>query len=246
MSCTKCGSGTHHALVCRSSGKSDKGEIPKTSKPKDANTVVRNTNTEEDTGADGNSDSAIEELPETVNHKLEVFSMTDVEVYQVGKEMQVDRQHTCVGTVNLKVKNYSTTQLCIFDNCSSDHWVLESLAKKMGATELPCWEGFVRTMTGRQKKRLPVYQFQVKQVDGNYITIQAFGTDDIGSKPSIEKTRYNRLMKAFNLKPEQVENSSGTIGLMIGLKSQRLMSNKVKSLFSPSFPDVGVYESAAC
>ncbi len=52
----------------------------------------------------------------------------------------------------------------------------------MGAKELPPWEGFVRTMMGRERKRLPVYEFQVKQVDGNYISIQAFGTDDIGSK----------------------------------------------------------------
>ena len=122
LSCTSCGSGTHHALVCRSNGKSDKGETPKPNKPKNANTEVRNTNTEEDPGADGSSEGTNEELPETINHKLEVFSMTDVEVYQVGKEMQVDRQHTCVGSVNVKVKDYSTTQLCIFDNCSSDHW----------------------------------------------------------------------------------------------------------------------------
>ena len=101
-------------------------------------------------------------------------------------------------------------------------------------------------MTGRQRKRLPVYEFQVKQVDGNYVTIQAFGTDDIGSKPSIEKVRFNRLMKAFNLNQAEVENPSGMIGLMIGLKSQRLMCNKVKSFYSPDFPDVGVYESSAC
>jgi hypothetical protein len=33
--------------------------------------------------------------------------------------------------------------------------------------------------------------------------------------------------------------------LMIGLKSQRLMLSKIKHLYSPEFPEVGVYESSA-
>ena len=53
-------------------------------------------------------------------------------------------------------------------------------------------------------------------------------------------------MTAFNLDPTEVENPSGPIALMIGLKIQRLMSNKVKALYSPEFPDVGMYESSAC
>ena len=75
--------------------------------------------------------------------------------------------------------------------------------------------------------------------------MRAFGTDYVGTKPSIEKMRYNRLLKAFDLEPSQIENPSGEVRLMIGLKSQRLMTSKVKHLFSPEFLEVGVYESSA-
>ena len=118
LTCSSCGSGTHHVLVCRSNGKTDKGETPKPKKPKDPNTVVHKTDAEEDPAVDGASEGASEDLPETTNHKLEVFSMTDVEVFLVGKELQVDLQHTCVGSVNVKSKDNTTTQLCMFDNCS--------------------------------------------------------------------------------------------------------------------------------
>ena len=172
--------------------------------------------------------------------------MNEVETYLIDQGTQfVDRLHTCVGSVHVKANGSTVKQLAIFDNCSSDHWCLNSLAKSLGAKVLPTWQGWVRTMTGRKWQKLPVYELSIKQTCGNFITLRAFGTDYVGKKPSIEKVRFNRLLKAFELQPSQIENPSGEVGLMIGLKSQRLMTNKVKHLFSPEFPEVGVYESSA-
>ena len=53
---------------------------------------MRNTTTEEEPAVDETSGDTSEDLPETVNHKHEVFSMTDVEVYLVGQGEHVDRQ----------------------------------------------------------------------------------------------------------------------------------------------------------
>ena len=82
-------------------------------------------------------------------------------------------------------------------------------------------------MNGRKKRTLDVYEVSIQQPGGPNVKIQAFGTDEIGVKPSIKKCRFERLIKAFNIKAEEVENPVGTIGLLIGLKSQRLMTTKV-------------------
>ena len=245
LTCGTCGSGTHHQLVCRNNSKSDKGEgwKPK-QKPKDTSSF--NTETSEDAALPVESgDGTTDELPETTNHCLSVFSLTEVETYLIDQGEQMQRQHTCVGSVHVKCKGNTIPQLAIFDNCSTDHWCLNSLAKALGAKELPLWEGWVRTMTGRVKKKLPQYEFSIKQTDGNFAKLRAFGTDYVGSKPSIEKVRYDRLLKAFGLNESQIENPAGEVGLMIGLKSQRLMLSKIKNLYSPEFPEVGVYESSA-
>ena len=170
-----------------------------------------------------------------------MYSLSEVENYLIDQGTQfVDRQHTCVGTVHIKASGSTVKQLAIFDNCSSDHWCLNSLAKSLGAKVLPTWQGWVRTMNGRKWQKLPVYELSVKQNCGNFITLRAFGTDSIGKKPSIEKMRFDRLLKAFELQPSQIENPTGDVGLMIGLKSQRLMTNKVKHFFSPEYPEAGV------
>ena len=89
--------------------------------------------------------------PETVNHCLSVYSLSEVETYLIDQGTQfVDRQHTCVGSVHVKANGSTVKQLAIFDNCSSDHWCLNSLAKSLGAKVLPTWQGWVRTMTGRK------------------------------------------------------------------------------------------------
>ena len=246
LTCGTCGSGTHHSLVCRNSSKSDKNEgLKPKQKPKDGNTSAFQTETGDDASTAESGDGAIEELPETTNHCLSVFSLNEVETYLIDQGGQMERQHTCVGSVHVKAKGSAIPQLAIFDNCSSDHWCLNSLAKAIGAKVLPPWEGWVRTMTGRVKKKLPMYEFTIKQTDGNYVMLRAFGTDYVGSKPSIEKMRYSRLLKAFGLEQSQIENPSGEVGLMIGLKSQRLMLSKIKHLYSPEFPEVGIYESSA-
>ena len=44
---------------------------------------------------------------------------------------------------------------------------------------------------------------------------------------------------------DDVDNSSGQVGLMLGLKCQRLQTSKVKKFYSDTFPEVGVYKSPA-
>ena len=86
LTCATCGSGTHHSLVCRNNSKSDKSENSKLKqKPKDGNTTAFKTGTEDDTTAGDPSAGAIEDLTETVNHCLNVFSLNEVETYLIDQ-----------------------------------------------------------------------------------------------------------------------------------------------------------------
>ena len=246
ITCSTCNSTTHHALVCRNGANNGGKEEQKIKiKPKKETTILKTDAVESDELPEVVEADVSEDLPVTTNHCLKVFSLTDVKSFLVNKAESHDRKHTMVGTVKVSVGGTLVPTLAIFDNCGSDHWLLHSLAAQLKAKKVSTWLGYVQTMNGRVQRSLDVYEFSVRQIDGNYIKIQAFGTDTIGQKPSIEGVRFDRLLKAFKLSEVDVENPSGNVGLMIGLKSQRLMTAKVKSFYSPEFPDVGLYESSA-
>ena len=81
LTCSTCGSGMHHALLCRNNSKSDKSEQNKPKqKPKDAKTSAFNTETteaEDSTAVDSNADTT-EVEQETTNHCLSVYSLSEV------------------------------------------------------------------------------------------------------------------------------------------------------------------------
>ena len=122
---------------------------------------------------------------------------------------------------------------------------MHSIAKKLNAKILPNWRGIVKTISGSEQRELEVYQLSIRKECGNFTTLQCYGCDEIAHKPAIETVRYKRLLEAYNLSEDDVDNSSGQVGLMLGLKCQRLQTSKVKKFYSDTFPEVGVYESPA-
>ena len=73
-----------------------------------------------------------------------------------------------------------------------------------------------------------------------------YGTDEIAYRPQIETMIFNRLLSAFGLQKTDVDNSSGYVRMMLGLKGQQLQTSRVKRFYSDTFPEVGLYESPAC
>ena len=59
----------------------------------------------------------------------------------------------------------------------------------------------------------------------------------------MESIRFERLVKSFNLEVHQFDQSSGPIGLLIGLAQQRYSTNRIGEFVSSEFPQVGIYTS---
>ena len=55
--------------------------------------------------------------------------------------------------------------------------------------------------------------------------------------------RFEHLVKSFNLLPHQFDQSSGPIGLLIGLSEQRYGTNRIGRFISTEYPKVGIYTS---
>ena len=115
--------------------------------------------------------------------------------------------------------------------------VLHSLAKQLKAKRLDDWYGWVKTINGAEERTLAVYEITIKKVEGNFVTILCYGTDEIAYRPQIETMRFNRLLNDFGLQKTDVDNSPGYVGMMLGLKCQQLQTSKVKRFYSDNFPE---------
>ena len=148
-----------------------------------------------------------------------------------------------MGTVQTKVQSLATAH-CLFDICSTDSWVLTSFAEQIKAPECGQFDGLVRTITGPKRCIMPKFQIKIEKDDGQWINITAIGCTNIGYKPAIDMVRFRRLTSAFNIPAHQIENSSGPIQLLLGLKQQSLQAYHVGEFTSSRFPNVGIYTSS--
>ena len=125
-----------------------------------------------------------------------MYSLSTIENFYLNKAERIDRTLTMVGCVKVKVGKTMMSTLCMFDQCSTDHWILHSIAKKLNAKILPQWRGIVKTISGSEQRELEVYQLSIRKECGNFITLQCYGCDEIAHKPAIETGRYKRLLEA--------------------------------------------------
>ena len=87
-----------------------------------------------------------------------MYSLSTIENFYLNKAERIDRTLTMVGCVQVKVGKTVMSTLCMFDQCSTDHWILHSIAKKLNAKTLPKWRGIVKTISGSEQRELEVYQ----------------------------------------------------------------------------------------
>ena len=97
-------------------------------------------------------------------------------------------------------------------------------------------------MNGSKRCKLPRVLVRV-QLDDTWLKLVCLVVPDIGIKAAIEPMRFERLVKSFNLLPHQFDQSSGPIGLLIGLSEQRYGTNRIGSFISTEYPKVGIYTS---
>ena len=172
-----------------------------------------------------------------------MFSLSTIECFLLNKAEKVDKTMTMVGKVSVKHGKGIIQTLCMFNQCRTDHWVLHGLAKQLNANRLDDWHGYVKTINGVEERTLAIYEVAIRKDDGNFVTLHCYGTDEIAHKLQIETLRFKRLLNAYGLQESDVENSSGHMGLMLGLKCQQLQTSCVNKFYSDLFPEVGIYES---
>ena len=100
----------------------------------------------------------------------------------------------------------------------------------------------VKTLNGIKKMELPRVEVRVK-LDDTWLKMVCLVVPDIGVKAAIEPTRFDRLVRSFNMEASQFDTSSGPIGLLIGLAQQRYGTNRIGEFISEQFPQVGIYTS---
>merc|ERR1712208_126699 len=132
--------------------------------------------------------------------------------------------------------------LCLFDLCSTDNWCTAGLLKRVNHQFIKPFNGIVRTMTGNRRMELPRVIIRVKLND-SWIRLVCLVVPEIGYKAHIEPARFERLIKSFNLLPEQFDTNSGQIDLLLGLGEQLYGTSRIGSFVSSEFPKVGVYTS---
>jgi hypothetical protein len=184
-------------------------------------------------------------VPVTIAHFGKNFSLSSVESFFLEKSSKVDMSLTMVSTVFLKNGSYDYETQAMWDQCSTDHWCTESVAKRLNAKKLPDWSGAVKTINGTESKTLARYLIKIKRDNGDYISLTCFATDVIGWKPQIESIRLTRLCKAFGVPTAKIDNEQGPIDMLIGLRCQSLQASRVAKFESDKYPEVGLYESAA-
>ena len=97
--------------------------------------------------------------------------MCTVESFYLNKAEKVDRTMTMVGKDSIEHGKGVTPTLCMFYQCSTDHWVLHGLAKQLNANRLDDWHGYVKTINGVEQRKLAVYELAIRKDDGNFITL---------------------------------------------------------------------------
>ena len=132
--------------------------------------------------------------------------------------------------------------LCLFDLCSTDNWATAGLLKKVTHQFLKPFNGIVRTMTGNRKMELPRVLIKVK-LDNSWLRLVCLVIPEIGYKAHLESQRFERLVKSFNLLPEQFDTNSGQIDLLLGLGEQYYGTNRIGSFTSKEYPKLGIYTS---
>ena len=179
--------------------------------------------------------------PETVGqditevNSIRCFNASPSECY-LADQMEAQDQYKLAncGTVTLKGSPPQRV-LCMFDLCSTDNWVTQGMLKTVQFSYLQPFNGLVRTMNGSKRMVLPRVMVRV-QLDESWLKIVCLVVPDIGVKAKIESNRFERLVKSFNLQPHQFDQSSGPIGLLIGLAQQRYGTNRIGEFISAEYP----------
>ena len=135
-------------------------------------------------------------------------------------ESQDQVRLTNVGTVLIKGgPNGDRHVVTMFDLCSTDNWVSQATLKHIQYKFLRPFNGLVKTLNGIKKMELPRVEVRVK-LDDTWLKMVCLVVPDIGVKAAIEPTRFDRLVRSFNMEASQFDTSSGPISLLIGPAQQ--------------------------
>ena len=146
-----------------------------------------------------------------------------------GPEIPIEYYIACVSTCT--VGNASTTTmteaLILWDNGSSLSFVLTSLCKDLGLSQIGTWRGTLTTITSDKHVIYPVYSVPIKAADGKLYEAPCLAVDFIGEKSFVPREVYQDICNIAGVSIRDMDTEYGLISLLLGCGEVRMFPHMI-------------------
>merc|ERR1711994_332845 len=147
-----------------------------------------------------------------------------------------------------------TNKMCLtnilFDNGATCNFILNKLAVQLGYTGIPAELSLTKvgSSTSRTQTNTKMYTIMIKNNENKSCSLNAYGVDSwekiASDRISLDQKCLHEVSKKFGISPTEINNVSGEVGLLIGMKNLALHPKQIrengdlilyKSLFGKRF-----------
>ena len=129
-------------------------------------------------------------------------------------------------------KMYQTNIL--FDNGATCNFILNKLAVQLGYTGIPAELSLTKVgnSTSKTQTNTKIYTIMIKNNKNKSCSLNAYGVDSwdkiASDRTSLDQKCLQEVSKRFGISPTEINNVSGEVGLLIGMKNLALHPKQFK------------------
>ena len=129
-------------------------------------------------------------------------------------------------------KMYQTNIL--FDNGATCNFILNKLAVQLGYTGIPAELSLTKVgnSTSKTQTNTKIYTIMIKNNKNKSCSLNAYGVDSwdkiASDRTSLDQKCLQEVSKRFGISPTEINNVSGEVGLLIGMKNLALHPKQIK------------------
>ena len=129
-------------------------------------------------------------------------------------------------------KMYQTNIL--FDNGATCNFILNKLAVQLGYTGIPAELSLTKVgnSTSKTQTNTKIYTIMIKNNKNKSCSLNAYGVDSwdkiASDRTSLDQKCLQEVSKRFGISPTELNNVSGEVGLLIGMKNLALDPKQIK------------------
>ena len=129
-------------------------------------------------------------------------------------------------------KMYQTNIL--FDNGATCNFILNKLAVQLGYTGIPAELSLTKVgnSTSKTQTNTKIYTIMIKNNKNKSCSLNAYGVDSwdkiASDRTSLDQKCLQEVSKRFGISPTELNNVSGEVGLLIGMKNLALHPKQIK------------------